>query len=108
MKSGKRKTPFESGQWVAHKGIGGAYLVDECRWQQYQGEAGYWIFTFRGHHDDTFRCSDFRKLPASPADMAKSHRLLMRWWQEVEMPAAVGRHCTRLTTKQSRRAGKGK
>ncbi len=47
--------------------------------------------------------SDMTKLPASPATLAKSHRLLMRWfdayWKgdvDNETRAAVSRHCRRI------------
>lgn len=59
-------------------------------------------------------CRGYAKAPASPADMAKSHRLLMRWWSAysgsgdtAELWVAIDRHCRRLTTKQSRRGGEG-
>lgn len=52
------------------------------------------------------------KLPASPADMAKSHQLLLRWFRggpigNYERVAAMSEHIRRLTAKQSRRGGKG-
>lgn len=71
-------------------------------------------------------CRGYAKAPASPADMAKSHRLMIEhaecseafialggtkaWDRLCRVDAAYKRHLgriRRLTTKQSRRGGKG-
>jgi hypothetical protein len=68
-----------------------------------------------GYHH--YHWSNLTKLPASPADMAKSHNMLMSHceylanvesWTLTEFEERALNHCRRLTTKQSRRSGKGK
>lgn len=88
-----RKSRIQTGDWVLTGTY--AFLVDEV------GDGV--VSDFRC---DTFRTECVTKLPASPADMARSHLLLMRWWKTGRVGGsavkyddaveAMSNHCRRL------------
>lgn len=104
MKSGKRK--IRVGDWV---------LAGGHAFQAHDVTDRFVVFR-RGDMDEAFPLSGVTRLPASPSDMAKSHRLLTAYakglsrcarWMLSDREVAVLAHCNRLTTKKSRAAGKG-
>ncbi len=89
---------IKPGDWFAHAPTG---VVGQVVRIDAQG----WLCTGRGFFDPDL-CT---KLPASPATLVKSHRLLMRWYNgEMQDPKSKAydvafRHCRRIAKKAGKK-----
>jgi hypothetical protein len=83
------------GDWVFDKDLGVAFRATDTR---------YGMVSASGQMSNAESCT---KLPASPAAMAKSHRLLMRWCREKNVNK-LEQVVDQMFAHHARIAGKGK
>ena len=94
MKTNRKGGATKIGDWVLHDDgrVGQVAFVDGNRLTV--GDAGWY----------EWNC---KRLPASPAEMAKSHRLLMRWAKSAGfVPLYVDNHLSKIARTTGRPEGR--